>query len=234
MAGKVGDARWFDEEVQSQGRSKNEDQNKTDCSTHAGACGCVCCSCAATIAYGSRHRFDVRRYAHGQGQDSCPVHADVCEGRHEVRTGRGEKGLHLGRTRSGTRQARWPESHGQGNSEGWHALRSGSRRVEIASSFDSTLESVPPFRLFSRRTTYAFETIGPSNGRKHRHVAALRASWTLALPQRTAGNYREYPPTSPQRVELIQRALTIGFSLSELKAILAVRDNGGAPCRRVR
>src|SRR6266853_240057 len=63
MAGKVGDARWFDEEVQSQGRSNNEDQNKTDCSTHAGACGCVCCSCAATIAYGSRHRFDVRRYA---------------------------------------------------------------------------------------------------------------------------------------------------------------------------
>src|SRR5436190_2496237 len=55
--------------------------------------------------------------------NSCPVHADVCEGRHEVRTGRGEKGLYLGRTRSGTRQARWPESHGQGNSEGRHAFR---------------------------------------------------------------------------------------------------------------
>ncbi len=41
VAGKVGDARWFDEEVESQGRSTNEDQNKTDCSTHAGACGCV-------------------------------------------------------------------------------------------------------------------------------------------------------------------------------------------------
>jgi DNA-binding transcriptional MerR regulator len=35
-------------------------------------------------------------------------------------------------------------------------------------------------------------------------------------------------------VELIQRALTIGFSLSELKTILAVRDRGGAPCRHVR
>jgi len=56
----------------------------------------------------------------------------------------------------------------------------------------------------------------------------------LPLPQRTAGNYREYPPTSPQRVELIRRALTIGFSLAELKTILAVRDKGGAPCRRVR
>jgi len=35
-------------------------------------------------------------------------------------------------------------------------------------------------------------------------------------------------------VELIRRALTIGFSLAELKTILAVRDKGGAPCRRVR
>jgi DNA-binding transcriptional MerR regulator len=56
----------------------------------------------------------------------------------------------------------------------------------------------------------------------------------LPLPQRTAGNYREYPTTSRLRVELIQRALTIGFSLSELKTILAVRDRGGAPCRHVR
>lgn len=36
----------------------------------------------------------------------------------------------------------------------------------------------------------------------------------LPLPQRTVGNYREYSPVSQQRVELIQRALTIGFSLS--------------------
>src|SRR6266446_6185362 len=56
----------------------------------------------------------------------------------------------------------------------------------------------------------------------------------LPLPQRTAGNYREYSPASQQRVELIQRALTMGFSLSELKTILAVRDRGGAPCRHVR
>jgi len=53
----------------------------------------------------------------------------------------------------------------------------------------------------------------------------------LPLPQRSAGNYRDYSPQSQQRVGLIQRALTIGFSLSELKTILAVRDRGGAPCR---
>ena len=64
-----------------------------------------------------------------------------------------------------------------------------------------------------------------------RHYERLRL---LPLPQRTAGNYREYPPSSQQRVELIQRALTIGFSLPELKTILTVRDKGGAPCRHVR
>ena len=56
----------------------------------------------------------------------------------------------------------------------------------------------------------------------------------LPLPQRTDGNYRQYPPASEQRVDLIQRALAVGFSLRELKTILALRDSGGAPCRHVR
>ena len=59
-------------------------------------------------------------------------------------------------------------------------------------------------------------------------------SGLLPRPGRTPRNYRSYSASSQQRVELIQRALGIGFSLSELKAILAVRDAGGAPCRQVR
>jgi DNA-binding transcriptional MerR regulator len=56
----------------------------------------------------------------------------------------------------------------------------------------------------------------------------------LAIPSRTSGGYRNYPPASLDRVHLIRRALSIGFSLSELKAILQIRDRGGVPCRRVR
>ena len=59
-------------------------------------------------------------------------------------------------------------------------------------------------------------------------------SGLLPQPGRTPGNYRSYPPSAQRRVELIQRALRIGFSLSELRAILTVRDRGGAPCRQVR
>jgi DNA-binding transcriptional MerR regulator len=33
---------------------------------------------------------------------------------------------------------------------------------------------------------------------------------------------------------LIRRALSVGFSLPELAAILKVRDEGGVPCHRVR
>jgi DNA-binding transcriptional MerR regulator len=51
---------------------------------------------------------------------------------------------------------------------------------------------------------------------------------------RTAAGYREYSAATVQRVLLIQRALAIGFSLADLKRVLAVRDRGGAPCRNVR
>lgn len=59
---------------------------------------------------------------------------------------------------------------------------------------------------------------------------------TGLLPKvaRTAAGYRRYSPAIVQRVLLIQRALVIGFSLDDLKRVLAVRDRGGAPCRHVR
>ncbi len=56
----------------------------------------------------------------------------------------------------------------------------------------------------------------------------------LAAPPRTSSGYRDYPPQSVERVRLIRRALSVGFSLPELRAILRVRDQGGIPCQRVR
>lgn len=56
----------------------------------------------------------------------------------------------------------------------------------------------------------------------------------LKRPPRTEGNYRQYEASAKQRVESIQRALRIGFTLGELREILGERDRGGAPCRRVR
>ena len=56
------------------------------------------------------------------------------------------------------------------------------------------------------------------------------------LPEvtRTAAGYRRYSAATIQRVLLIQRALVVGFSLTDLKRVLGARDRGGAPCRSVR
>ena len=56
----------------------------------------------------------------------------------------------------------------------------------------------------------------------------------LAKPPRTSGGYRDYPSHTLERVRLIRRALSVGFSLPELSAILKTRDEGGVPCHRVR
>ena len=51
---------------------------------------------------------------------------------------------------------------------------------------------------------------------------------------RTASGYGRFPPDTVARVRLIQRALTVGFSLRELAAVIERRDRGEPPCRRVR
>src|SRR5262245_21124155 len=56
----------------------------------------------------------------------------------------------------------------------------------------------------------------------------------LPRTTRTSAGYRRFPPDSVDRVLLIQRALTVGFSLRELAAVLERRDRGEPPCRRVR
>ena len=56
----------------------------------------------------------------------------------------------------------------------------------------------------------------------------------LPPPTRLPNGYRRYPADAVSRVQLVQRALRIGFSLDELARVLAERQRGGAPCRRVR
>jgi len=50
---------------------------------------------------------------------------------------------------------------------------------------------------------------------------------------RSTSGYRIYPESAVERVLVVQRALRIGFTLSELAEVLKARDAGGAPCQRV-
>lgn len=56
----------------------------------------------------------------------------------------------------------------------------------------------------------------------------------LPVPQRSNGNYRLYPARALDRVRLIRRSLSVGFSLAELAKILKAREQGRPPCRQVR
>jgi len=56
----------------------------------------------------------------------------------------------------------------------------------------------------------------------------------LAKAPRTKSGYRQYPPSALDRVRLVRRAISVGFTLEELARVLRIRDKGGAPCRQVR
>ena len=56
----------------------------------------------------------------------------------------------------------------------------------------------------------------------------------LPRPDRGANGYRRYSPNALDRVQLVRRALLMGFTLDELRRILAARDRGALPCGEVR
>ena len=56
----------------------------------------------------------------------------------------------------------------------------------------------------------------------------------LAKPPRSAGNYRLYPPEALGRVRFVKRAQELGFTLKEVKELLALRVTPGARALEVR
>ncbi|MDQ3744132.1 MAG: MerR family transcriptional regulator, partial [Acidobacteriota bacterium] len=50
----------------------------------------------------------------------------------------------------------------------------------------------------------------------------------LPKPRRLGNGYRKYPTNSVERVRLIRRALSVGFTLDELGKFLKARDRGQA------
>jgi DNA-binding transcriptional MerR regulator len=55
----------------------------------------------------------------------------------------------------------------------------------------------------------------------------------LPPPPRTPGGYRDYPPGAVDRLAFIRHAQAAGFTLADIRGVLAVRDSGQAPCQHV-
>ncbi|MGI8835182.1 MAG: heavy metal-responsive transcriptional regulator [Pyrinomonadaceae bacterium] len=68
-------------------------------------------------------------------------------------------------------------------------------------------------------------------------IEALRfyeRSGVLGRPGRTQSGYRVYDDAVLQRLDFIKRAQVLGFSLDEIKRIIADKQAGRSPCREVR
>ena len=68
-------------------------------------------------------------------------------------------------------------------------------------------------------------------------IEALRfyeRSGLLGRPGRTQSGYRVYDADVLQRLDFIKRAQVLGFSLHEIKQIIADKQAGRSPCREVR
>jgi DNA-binding transcriptional MerR regulator len=59
-------------------------------------------------------------------------------------------------------------------------------------------------------------------------------SGLLGRPGRTESGYRVYHPDVLTRLDFIKRAQVLGFSLHEIKKIIADKQAGRSPCREVR
>jgi DNA-binding transcriptional MerR regulator len=55
----------------------------------------------------------------------------------------------------------------------------------------------------------------------------------LPKPERTSSGYRAYRDPDLRRLQLIQHAKSLGFSLAEVKRILRLREQGACPCEEV-
>jgi DNA-binding transcriptional MerR regulator len=52
--------------------------------------------------------------------------------------------------------------------------------------------------------------------------------------RRASNGYRDYAPEVRNRLRVIRNAVALGFPLKEIRALLRIRDAGGAPCAQVR
>jgi MerR family transcriptional regulator, copper efflux regulator len=80
-------------------------------------------------------------------------------------------------------------------------------------------------------------TIGEVAAQAKVHVETLRhyeRRGLVARPPRSVSNYRRYPQDAVRRVQFIKRAQELGFSLTDIRGLLALRASPEAECGEIR
>src|SRR5262249_44909714 len=162
------------------------------------------------------HREDVRR-RRLRGADDGPRH----EGRPRHHGARGASRIdHVHVCRYARRRTRRRRDHGSGGARGAPRLpalpdpRTQDRRRREGHRATMTDAWLGP------RAVADAAGVSPDRLRHYERLGLL--PHTI----RTRAGYRRFPPDSIERVLLIQRALTVGFSLRELAAVLERREKG--------
>jgi Cu(I)-responsive transcriptional regulator len=70
-------------------------------------------------------------------------------------------------------------------------------------------------------------------GTKVETVRFYEKSGLLSAPSRTEGNYRSYDQAHLNRLSFIRRARDLGFSLDQIRALLALSDDRSQSCASV-
>ncbi len=82
--------------------------------------------------------------------------------------------------------------------------------------------------------TLASGKLAKASGVKLETIRFYERQNLLPKPPRTAAGYRTFPADAVQRVRFIRRAQSLGFSLKEIKELLALSTARGASCKTVR
>jgi len=72
--------------------------------------------------------------------------------------------------------------------------------------------------------------LGKATNTKVETVRYYERIGLLPAPPRSAGNYRSYGQAALDRLSFIRRARDLGFSLDQVRALLALSDDRGQDC----
>ena len=75
--------------------------------------------------------------------------------------------------------------------------------------------------------------VAARSGVSRKAIRFYEAAGILARPARTRSGYRLYPPATLAVLGFVAHARRLGFTLAEIRQIVAIKRAGGVPCRRV-
>ena len=76
--------------------------------------------------------------------------------------------------------------------------------------------------------------VATRSGLNPRTLRYYEALGVLPSPSREANGYRRYSPETLELLAFIRQAQGLGFTLEEIKEVLAIRHRGEVPCTHVR